>query len=569
MRPAAPARPPAGAAPVRPLVGAAAVRPLAAGTEPGTQPPAVVVSHPTDPPPPTHALRAPGPGPQPSRHGARPTSATAYDRPPAGPGGPARATRMTGPASGVRPSAVLRGHTNGAGTVASPAGPVHKAPVRAARGGIVGAGRRGGDRAVVGQGQGARAVRAARGATPARPADARDVSAGGRVAGSGAATPLSQPGEGRSGFPGSAGGPVTGDPVHPPVAATVRRGGAGTVREGPDPVGSGEGGGVPRVLVLRALGLGDLLAAVPALRALRRAYPGHELVLAAPAELAPVAAATGAVDRVLPAAAPGRAVPHALDWTGPPPDVAVDLHGNGPPSHRLLSRLGPRRLLAFAHPGTPEVDGPPWYAEEHERERWCRLLRGYGIDADARDLRLPRPDAPSPAPGAVVLHPGAGAPARCWPVERYAVVAEALRARGRRVVVTGGADEADLVARLAKRAGLPDTDVFGGGLPYGRLSALVADARAVVSGDTGIAHLAVAHATPSVTLFGPVPPSRWGPPPDPRHRALWHPGPDGDPHGRRTDPALLRITPDAVLDACDALDALDTPDAPDAPEEGP
>ncbi|MFE0416489.1 glycosyltransferase family 9 protein [Streptomyces tendae] len=343
------------------------------------------------------------------------------------------------------------------------------------------------------------------------------------------------------------------------------------MRGGPDPVG-GEGGGVPRVLVLRALGLGDLLAGVPALRALRRAYPGHELVLAAPAGLAPVAAATGAVDRVLPAAAPGRAVPRSLDWTGPPPDVAVDLHGNGPPSHRLLSRLGPRRLLAFAHPETPEVDGPPWYADEHERERWCRLLRAYGIDADPTDLRLPRPPGPSPAPGSVVLHPGAGAPSRCWPVERYAVVAEALRARGRRVVVTGGADEADLVARLAKLADLPDTDVFGGGLPYDRLSALVAGARAVVSGDTGIAHLAVAHATPSVTLFGPVPPSRWGPPSHPRHRALWHPGPDGDPHGPRTDPALLRITPDAVLDALGALgalDAFDAPDTQDAPEEGP
>ncbi|MDQ0757695.1 glycosyltransferase family 9 protein [Streptomyces canus] len=309
----------------------------------------------------------------------------------------------------------------------------------------------------------------------------------------------------------------------------------------------------PRLLVLRALGLGDLLAGVPALRALRRGFPDHELVLAAPEQLAPVAAATGAVDRLLPASAPGRAVPRRLDWTGPPPDVAVDLHGNGPPSHRLLQSLRPGRLLAFAHPGTPEIDGPPWYAEEHERDRWCRFLQAYGIPADATDLRLPSPPESSPASGAVVLHPGAGAPSRCWPVDRYAAVADALRERGHRVVVTGGADEEDLVARLAKEARLPDTDVFGGGLPFGRLSALVADARAVVSGDTGIAHLAVALGAPSVTLFGPVPPSRWGPPAHPRHQVLWHPGPDGDPHGRRTDPVLLRIRPEDVLDALDRL----------------
>jgi ADP-heptose:LPS heptosyltransferase len=305
-----------------------------------------------------------------------------------------------------------------------------------------------------------------------------------------------------------------------------------------------------RLLVLRALGLGDLLAGVPALRALRRACPDHELVLAGPAGLGPVAAATGAVDRLLPAAAPGRAVPAVLDWTGPPPDLAVDLHGNGPASLRPLAALHPRRLLGFAAP-----DGPPWYAEEHERDRWCRLLTAYGFDADPADLLLPRPPGPSPAPGAVVLHPGAGAPSRCWPVDRYAAVAEALRARGHRVVVTGGADENDLVARLAKDARLPDTDVFGGGLPYGRLAALVAGAHAVISGDTGVAHLAVAHAAPSVTLFGPVPPSRWGPPAHPRHRVLWHPGPDGagDPHGDTPDPALLRITAGEVLHAVDAL----------------
>ncbi|MFJ4534613.1 glycosyltransferase family 9 protein [Streptomyces tibetensis] len=308
----------------------------------------------------------------------------------------------------------------------------------------------------------------------------------------------------------------------------------------------------PRLLVLRALGLGDLLAGVPALRALRRAHPGHELVLAAPAELAPVAAATGAVDRLLPASAPGRAVPRTLDWAGPPPDIAVDLHGNGPPSHRLLLSLRPPKLIAFAHPDLPGIEGPPWYPEEHERVRWCRLLRAYGIYADPGDLLLPPPGTVSPAPGAVVLHPGAGSPARCWPVERYAAVAAALRARGLRVVVTGGAAESDLVARLTKEAGLPDTDVFGGGLPFERLSALVAGAHAVISGDTGIAHLAVALGAPSVTLFGPVAPSRWGPPPDPRHRALWY-GPEGDPHGRRPDPALLRITADDVLRAVGEL----------------
>ncbi|WP_435833598.1 glycosyltransferase family 9 protein, partial [Streptomyces cacaoi] len=65
----------------------------------------------------------------------------------------------------------------------------------------------------------------------------------------------------------------------------------------------------PRVLVLRALGLGDLLTAVPALRALRRAHPGHELVLAAPAWLADAVRATGCADRHLHLGGPGRDVP--------------------------------------------------------------------------------------------------------------------------------------------------------------------------------------------------------------------------------------------------------------------
>jgi ADP-heptose:LPS heptosyltransferase len=71
----------------------------------------------------------------------------------------------------------------------------------------------------------------------------------------------------------------------------------------------------------------------------------------------------------------------------------------------------------------------------------------------------------------------------------------------------------------------------------------------VLSADTGIAHLATALGTPSVVLFGPTSPARWGPPADrPQHRALWA-GRHGDPNGATPDPGLLRLEPRDVLEA--------------------
>jgi ADP-heptose:LPS heptosyltransferase len=257
-------------------------------------------------------------------------------------------------------------------------------------------------------------------------------------------------------------------------------------------------------------------------------------------------------------------VPAELAWTGPPPGLAVDLHGNGPPSHLLLQRLGPRRLLAYAHPGTPGIPGPVWRDDEHERDRWCRLLDWYGIEADPEAVDIPAPATPSPAPGAVVVHPGADAGARRWPKERFAAVAGELRRHGHDVVVTAGAGEEECARSVAAAAGLPAEAVPGGGadgdLPFDRLASLVAGARCVVVGDTGPAHLASALGTPSVVLFGPVAPRLWGPPARPRHRVLWHPGGDdsprpGDAHGRLPDERLLRITVGEVVGA--VLDLLE------------
>jgi ADP-heptose:LPS heptosyltransferase len=308
------------------------------------------------------------------------------------------------------------------------------------------------------------------------------------------------------------------------------------------------------VAILRALGLGDFLTGVPALRALARAFPDHRRVLLAPRALAPLAALLdGAVDEVAPL--PG------LDAPLPPAaigvDVAVNLHGKGPQSHVLLRGGAPGRLIAFRE-GTVHRDpaAPVWRAGEHEVHRWCRMLRESAIPADPSDLGLHPPGGPLPARarGATVVHAGAGYPSRRWPVARWAQVARAEREAGRAVLLTGSRSERALAERVAAAGGLPPCAVQAGRTDVIELAALVAAAGRVVSGDTGVAHLATAMGTPSVVLFGPTSPDEWGPPPGRRHRVLWS-GRLGDPSAATPDPGLLEIEPDAVLAALAELPA--------------
>jgi ADP-heptose:LPS heptosyltransferase len=119
-------------------------------------------------------------------------------------------------------------------------------------------------------------------------------------------------------------------------------------------------------------------------------------------------------------------------------------------------------------------------------------------------------------------------------------------------VVTGSAAERDLADGVRRAAGLPASALLAGRTDLAELAALVAGARLVVCGDTGTAHLASAFRTPSVVLFGPIPPAFWGPPTDGPHRVLWHgTGTEtGDPHAAEPDPRLLRISVEEVLAFC-------------------
>jgi ADP-heptose:LPS heptosyltransferase len=316
----------------------------------------------------------------------------------------------------------------------------------------------------------------------------------------------------------------------------------------------------PPVLVLRALGLGDALTAVPALRGLRRLFPARRLLLAAAGEAPELLRACGIVDGLVP----------ARDLFGPPPGeglgphIAVNLHGRGPHSHRLLAAGRPRRIVAYPCP--PVVpEGPLWDDGEHEVRRWTRLVddaaarRGRRPVCRADDLRieLPAPGAEADVPRKpawpyAVLHPGASSGARRWPPRRWARVAGELERCGVRVVLTGGPGERALAAGVASAAGLLPSRSTAGELSLPALARLVAGAALLVCGDTGVGHLGTALGTPSVLLFGPLPPARWGPLADPQlHTVLWHGAGlgEGDPHADRCDPALLRTSVDEVLEA--------------------
>jgi ADP-heptose:LPS heptosyltransferase len=206
------------------------------------------------------------------------------------------------------------------------------------------------------------------------------------------------------------------------------------------------------------------------------------------------------------------------------PDAAVistSFHQSPLPLALLLRTAGVPRLAAIS------VDYPGSLLDVRHRvddnlpepERALSLARAAGFELPPGDdgrlaVRRPLPPvAHQPrghdlSPGYIVLHPGASVPARAWPAGSCAEAVEALADAGHRVLVTGGPAERALTAFVAGRRGVD----LGGATTLPEMAALLAEAAAVVVGNTGPAHLAAAVGTPVVSLFSPVVPAeRWAP----------------------------------------------------------
>jgi ADP-heptose:LPS heptosyltransferase len=301
-----------------------------------------------------------------------------------------------------------------------------------------------------------------------------------------------------------------------------------------------------RVAIVRALpGLGDLLCAVPALRALRRALPEARLTLIGlPQARALVARFGRYLDDFLEFPGFPGIVEREPDIRGFPDflsaaharrfDLAIQMHGSGIVTNLFTALLGARLMAGCYLPGMycPDPDRfLPYPSHEPEIRRNLRLMEFLGAPCQGEDLEFPlAPDDEAAAqfvveahglvPGRYAcVHPGAATPDRCWPAERFAAVADALAARGLRVVLTGTAAEAALTRRVAGLMTAPSIDLTGR-TTIGALAVVLRDARLLVANDTGVAHLAAALRVPSVVIFSASDPARWAPLDRVRHRAL-------------------------------------------------
>lgn len=281
---------------------------------------------------------------------------------------------------------------------------------------------------------------------------------------------------------------------------------------------------VARIAVLRPNAIGDYVFTLPALHALRAAYPQARITLLGKAWHRDfLAGRPGPVDEVIAmppvpgvGAAAGQAVDEAAveafvaDMQARRFDLVLQLFGGGASSNPFARRLGARWTIGLRADGAPALDR--WIRYEPWRNERLRLLEVVALAGAAptdlapclelieRDRQALREALDLPAQLLAVLQPGASDERRRWPAERFAAVGDALAQAGAAVVINGSAAERELSAEVARAMRAHALDA-GGGLPLPALAALLARARVLVSNDTGPLHLAQALGTPSVGVF--------------------------------------------------------------------
>jgi ADP-heptose:LPS heptosyltransferase len=276
--------------------------------------------------------------------------------------------------------------------------------------------------------------------------------------------------------------------------------------------------------VLRANAIGDFIFALPALEALRAAYPQAEIVyLGKRWHHALLSGRPGPVDRVV-------VVPPSPGVNTDPPrtasseeltqffstmaeerfDLALQLHGGGGNSNPFVQRLQARLTAGSRAPDAPPLDR--WVPYRYWQPEMARLLEVVGlvgappvaIEPRLAVLERDRVEAADALPPSdkplVLLHPGATGVDRRWPPEKFAAVGDALAGAGAEIAVIGVAEDRPLVAAVIGGMRQAAVDLCGR-VSLGGLVGLFARCSLVVGNDSGPIHLAHAVGARTVGIY--------------------------------------------------------------------
>lgn len=301
--------------------------------------------------------------------------------------------------------------------------------------------------------------------------------------------------------------------------------------------------GIKKIVVFRALQIGDMLCSIPAIRALHNAYPDAEITLVGlpwakmlierfPEYFHSLVTFPGypgfpeqPVDRP---AFPGFLKQIQQENF----DLALQMQGSGTISNPLVDLFAAKNIAGFytSNNYCPDKELFIEYPTQiHEVHRHLKLMEALGITAASSELEFPitekdkedfeRAALPVAPEEYVILHPGARGANRQWDPSNFATIGDLCFENGLQVVVTGTKDELDIVDKVIRLMKHKPINAAGR-TSLGAVAVLIKNAAALVSNCTGVSHIAAALKTKSIVISLDGEPFRWGPLNKKLHRTI-------------------------------------------------
>jgi ADP-heptose:LPS heptosyltransferase len=289
---------------------------------------------------------------------------------------------------------------------------------------------------------------------------------------------------------------------------------------------------IKKIVVFRALQLGDLLCSIPALRALRQGYPNAHIALVSlpwakflierfPSYLDALITFPGYPGLPEQSTNPREIVQFLACVQKENFDLAIQMQGNGTITNPLVALFGAKHVAGFYKEGQYKPNDNfflQYPSNLSEVERHLRLMTYLGLSADDTQMEFPLTDKDySDLEDAnlgledkqyVCVHPGSRGEERRWEPSNFAAIADYCIEKGLKVVVTGTKDEAPIVQQVIDNMKHKAINAAGK-TSLGAVGVLIKNAFALISNCTGVSHIASALKTPSIVISLDGEPERW------------------------------------------------------------